>query len=221
MADDPTTAPETPVGDEAPVTDPNPNNASGGTLDDGDTPLGPKGEKALEAFKERARRAEAEAAQLKADLAKAHEATLPEQERAIAEARREAAEAAKAEVRGEILRDRFADKLAVATTGKLADPELLADPDVALKLLGLAEIPTTDTGVVDAGAISAAVARLIEAKPYLAADATSTPGPIDQGARTTSTAQPTIDEQIAEAEAARDWRLAGRLKNQKLVASRG
>jgi hypothetical protein len=149
-----------------------------------DKPLGEAGEKALEAWKQRAKTAEAEAKrakELEAELAALRESQMSDQEKALAEAKREAADAAKAEVLGTVNRRLFASEVKVAAQ-KLADPDLLADPDVAVRLLGLGEIPVTDSGDIDAEAISAAVDAFLAGKPHLAAGATR-PAPLNQGAR--------------------------------------
>ncbi len=184
-----------------------------------DAPLGEAGEKALQAWKDRAKKAEADAKraeslQTELDALKAEKMT--DHEKAIKEAADQAAAAARTEVLGSVNSRLFASELKAATAGKLTDPDLLADPTVALKLLGLDEIPVTATGDIDTEAISGAVAELIAAKPYLAS-ATQTPGSADLGARTTPPAK-TLDTQIAEAEQAGNWKLSGQLKTQKMLA---
>lgn len=214
MSDTPITDPVAPEGApdptaEAPVAPIEPSS-------EGDAPLGPEGEKALQIWKERARAAEREAqrvARLEAELAELRKAQMTDQERAVEEAR----EAARAEVLESVRGDRFLDKLAAISAGKVADAELFADPTVALRLLGFDSIPVTEDGGIDGEAISSALASLIERKPYLAASATHKPGPIDQGART-SVPPASLDDQIREAEKAGDWALAGQLKLQKLAA---
>jgi len=150
-----------------------------------DRPLGEAGEKALAIWKERAKKAEADAkraAELEAELTKLREEQMTDHEKAIAQARREAAEQARAEALATVNERLFRSELKAATAGKLADPDLLADPDVAVKLLGFDEIPVTDSGDIDSEAISAAVASLLEAKPYLGAGSATLPS-ADQGAR--------------------------------------
>jgi len=150
-----------------------------------DKPLAAEGEKALAAWKERAKKAEAEAKRtpaLEAELAALREAQMSEQEKAIDAARKEAADAARAEVLGEATERLFRSELRAATAGKLSDPDLLSDPMVAQRLLGLDEVPVTVTGDIDSEAISTAVAAFLEAKPHLQAGATRPPD-LDQGAR--------------------------------------
>lgn len=191
--------------------------------DAGDKPLGEAGEKALQAWKDRAKKAEADAKRandLEAELAEIKRSQMDDHEKAIDDARREAAEQARAEALGSVNGRLFTAELKAATTGALlpaAAQDLLVDTTVALKLLGLDEIPVTATGDIDSEAISQAVATYVEARPHLAASATQTPGSVDQGARTTAPAK-SIDDEIAEAEAAGNWDLARRLKLHKYAA---
>lgn len=201
-------------------------------VDDPDKPLGPEGEKALNIWKQEARDAKAEVKRLQA--IEAQHATLvaaqmTEQERALATARTEAADEARNEVLGTVNARLFAAELKVAASAaiptadgkhiRLADPSLLTDPEVALRLLGLGEIPVTDSGDIDTEAISTAVAALVAAKPYLAASATPAPGSADQGTRTPPPGAKDLATQIRDAETAGDWGLAGQLKLQMLAAT--
>lgn len=204
--------------------------------------LGPAGVKALEAFKERARQAEkmlgpdksSALAQYRMELASAKRerdeaatelqklraANMTEQEKAIADARAEAAAAAKAEVLGTVNSRLFTAELRAATTGQLlpgAIEDLLLDPTVSLRLLGLSEYPVTDTGDINSEAISQHVAAYVAARPHLAAGAMQPPGPVDQGARPATPAK-TLADQIAEAEAAGNWKLSGQLKTRMQLA---
>lgn len=191
--------------------------------------LGDAGKQAIDRMKAERNAARAEAAAAKAEVDALKAAQMTEQERAIATARAEAAAEAKAEVLGDVNERLFSAALQVAAatdipiadgkTVRIADPSLLADPEVARRLLGLSEIPVTDTGDIDTEAISAAVAALAAAKPYLTASATPTPGSADQGARTPPPPPKDIDSQIVEAEANGDWVAAGQLKLHKLAAS--
>lgn len=149
--------------------------------------LGDPGKKALD--DERAARKAAEKAHKEAlvELEQLRTAALPDNEKLI----KEAVDAARAETRHEVNGRLFAAVLKAETVGKLVDSDLLADPEVAVRLLGFDEIPVTSTGDIDTEAISAAVASLIEAKPYLAGampPGTGTPPPdLGQGARGTPT----------------------------------
>ena len=72
---------------------------------------------------------------------------MTDQEKAIADARKEAAEAARAELTGAVNGRLFTAELRAASAGKLLDSaitDLLVDPGVALKLLGLG---TAATGI--------------------------------------------------------------------------
>lgn len=208
MADDPTTDP---------VDDPS---AEVDQPDEGDKPLGPAGEKALAEWKKRAKENEAgarRAKELEAELEALRQAQMSEQEKALEQAKREAAEAARGEVLGTVNARLFTAELKAATSGALlpaAAQDLLVDTTVALKLLGFDEIPVTSDGDIDSEAISQAVSSYVEARPHLAASATQTPGSVDQGARTTAPAK-SIDDEIVEAEQAGDWDRARRLKLQK------
>lgn len=154
---------------------------------DDDAPLGDKGEKALQAWKDRAKAAEAEAKrskQLETELEELRTAQLSDQEKALKEARDEGRNATLSEVNQRL----FVAELKAATVGKIADPELLSDPEVAVRLLGLGQVPVTESGDIDAEAISVAVDSLLESKPYLASatpPGDGDPAPLDlgQGAR--------------------------------------
>lgn len=193
------------------------------TDDAGDKPLGPGGEKALQAWKERAKKAEADAkraAELQAELDAIKAAQMTDQEKAIADARKEAEAAARAEVLGSVNSRLFTAELKAAMATALrpeAQKDLLVKPEVALALLGLDEYPVTETGDIDSEAISQAVTAYAAARPHLAASATQSPGSADLGARTTPPPKD-IATQIAEAEAAGDWTTAGALKLQQLAA---
>lgn len=127
--------------------------------------LGPEGVKALEAWKSRAKAAEKDAKRaqtLEAELEKFRSDAMSEQERAIADARKEAAEAARNEVLGEVLRDRVADRIRAAAGTQLNDPE------DAVRLLDPEEF-IDDGQIKDGSIISAAIATLLKDKPYLSA----------------------------------------------------
>ena len=139
------------------------------------TALGAAGEKALDAFKQRAREAERtlrderaarEAAE--SELIRLREAGRSETEKAIEKARREAADAAckeeseRAALRvGELMAQRLRDRVALAATGRFVDP------DVAARLLDTDEL-VTDDGSPDEAAIASALDGLLERSPYLA-----------------------------------------------------
>jgi hypothetical protein len=155
-----------------------------------DKPLGPEGEKALEAFKQRAREAEKAAKrvpELEAELAKIREDAMSEQEKALEAARKEALEQGRTSALSEINERLFKAEVKAASAGKVIDTDLLSDPLVAQRILGFENYPTTDDGDIDGAAIASALDKLLEAKPHLAASATRKPGSADQGARPAGT----------------------------------
>lgn len=111
-----------------------------------------------EKWKALSRKNEADLRKAQAAADKAQQSSMSDQEKAIAQAKADA----RNETLAEILKDRVKDKVAVAAAGKLADPgdaeALLGDLDQFI--VG---------GEVDEKGISAAIAKLIEKKPYLAA----------------------------------------------------
>lgn len=161
MADDPTP-------DPVPTPDPAPDKP-----DPDDEPLGDAGTKALEAMKERARKAEreAKAAIARAEAAEAKHKT--EAEKAIDAARKEGAESVQAKVNEKLK----ASAAVAAAAGKLANPKLAA------KLIDLSDITVDDDGEVDEAALSKAIDDLLKTDPYLAADAKPRPGSGGGGAR--------------------------------------
>lgn len=147
--------------------------------DTSDEALRPEGVKALNEWKKRAKEAEREAKRVKeleTQLAQFEEANKTEQEKLIDQARKEAAEAARNEILSEVQRERLETNVIRQATGKLADPE------DAVRFLDL-----NDLGDGNAEAISAAVAELLESKPYLQASAMRPVGDADQGARQSTT----------------------------------
>jgi len=182
-----------------------------------DKPLGSEGEKALQIWKDRAKAAETDAKrakELEAELDQLRTSQMSEHEKAL----KEAAANARNETLSEVNQRLFAAELKAASVGKIADPELLADPEVAVRLLGLDGVPVTDSGDIDAEAISAAVDSFLESKPYLsgATPPGDGPAPLDlgQGARGTqsTTSQLTKNDLVAMSpeqidQARRDGRL--------------
>lgn len=149
--------------------------------------LGDAGKKALQAERDARKAAEKKAKSAEAELAKLREAQMSEHEKAVEAARREGA----TETETRFQRRLFAAEAKVAAAGKLADPTLLADPDVAKNLLGLDDIPM-DGENIDSEAISKAIDQLVEKRPFLKAagqgDATwpsngSEAGPRGDGAK--------------------------------------
>lgn len=121
------------------------------------------------------------------------------------------AEAAKAEVRAEILKDRALDKIEVLAAKAFANPALAA------KLLASDVDSFVNDGKVDTEAINDALKDLLEAEPYLAAaPAKRFQGTADQGTRGNGKAND-LDAQIAAAAAKGDVMAQIRLQNQKIL----
>lgn len=143
-----------------------------------DQPLGPAGEKALQAEKDR-RKAESAKRRAAEDRIKALEAQLkqppegdePDLESIRADAAKEANLAAAQRI--------VKSEVKAAAAGKLADP---AD---AYKFLDLTEFEVDDDGNVDEAEIAEAINDLLERKPYLAAQGGTKKqhGSADGGAR--------------------------------------
>lgn len=171
-----------------------------------DPALGDAGKAALKAERERAAKAERDLKAAQKRLDELETANLNEVDKAIKKAREEATAEAVQALRAE----QVADKIALAATGKFADPT-----DAALMLGDLTRFVTDDG--IDTKAIGAAVDQLLADKPHLAASgAPGTPG-VPKGAR--GGALPSIDEQIAAAQAKGDAREVIRLNGQKLAAA--
>lgn len=179
--------------------------ASGDEDDEGDDSegtdaLGDKGKQALTRMKEK----------LKTERAKRRQA---EQERDAASAtdeadrtRREVETAALSKANNRIVRSEV----------KAAAKGVLADPQDAFRFIDLDQFEVDDDGDVDEDEIAAAIADLVEKKPYLAAQGGKRfQGNGGGGARGRKSAEPTIDEQIAAAETAGNHRLAISLKRRK------
>lgn len=139
--------------DQTPTID----DASQAPPEGGDAPLGPEGEKALEAFKARAREAEKEAKAAKAELEKVRIELLSGQDKAVAEA--------KAEGRREALE--AANQRLVRSEVRALAAGFLADPDDAVHFLDLSQYEPGDDGDFDRKAIQADLAQLVKSKPYL------------------------------------------------------
>ena len=169
-----------------------------------DKPLGPAGEKALQAEKEKRRKAAQELRDAKAEIQRLRNGGDEAAQKAT-----EAEKAAIAKANTKILRA----EVKAAAAGKLANPAL------AVKLLDLSKFEVDDNGDVDQGEIADAISELLREEPYLAAE---TPkrfqGGADQGARK-KVKPASLDERIAEAEANGDWAQARRLKSSKLTQS--
>lgn len=120
-----------------------------------------------------------ELARKAAEFDKLAESQKTELERAVENAKREAAEAVRAEVDGTWKSRVIRSEVKAIAAGKLADP---AD---ALALLDLSGFELDDEGHVDEKGIAAAIDALIAQKPYLAAGTAPAPraATFDAGAR--------------------------------------
>lgn len=159
------------------------------TSEDEDVPLGEPGKKALDAERKARRDAEQARKQLEADIAELKKQNMSEQERAIEEAR----ETTRNETLNSVNRRLFSAEAKASAAGRIADPDLLTDPAVALRLLGFDDVPLADDGDIDSAAISQAVDALLTAKPYLAASATRPAGTADGGPRSTPSGSERVD----------------------------
>jgi len=167
-----------------------------------DEPLGEKGVRALEAEKEKRRKAAAELREARARIAELETKYGDATERE----RREFEQGVLTKANDRIRR---AEVKAIAA-GRLADP---AD---AARFLDLDQFEVGEDGEVDKEAIGEAIDALLKERPYLAAHTGPGPhvqGSINQGVRK-APAEPTLTERIAEAEKAGDWKTSLRLKNQ-------
>ncbi|WUI02102.1 hypothetical protein OHR68_09930 [Spirillospora sp. NBC_00431] len=169
-----------------------------------DKPLGPAGEKALKAEKEKRRKAAEQLREARAELER-----LRNGDDKAAQAAAEAEKAAITKANTKILRA----EVKAAAAGKLANPAL------AVKLLDLNRFEVDDNGDVDAAELADAIDELLRDEPYLAAEKPKRfQGGADQGAR--KKAKPaSLDERIAEAERSNNWAEARRLKSEKLTQS--
>ncbi|MFD0773380.1 hypothetical protein ACFQZ2_05505 [Streptomonospora algeriensis] len=189
-------------------TDPDGDGGEGGEGDpDGAGELGDAGKKALAAQKEkwkseRQKRQEAERrlAELEAAAKKDGGEDDPETIRRKAQAEVMSA----------------ANQRIVSAEVRAAAASKLADPADAAHFLDLSKFEVDDSGDVDSEEIGEAIEDLLKRKPYLAAGATKRfQGSGDSG-QGRGYKQPSLDQQIAEAEKAGDTMRAISLKHQKL-----
>lgn len=184
-----------------------------------DKPLGEAGQKALAAEKdkrrkasERARTAEQRATAAEAEIARLKAGKSGADDKPDAE---EIRRTAREEAQAETLRDRVLDKIEAKAAARFADPE------DAVALLGRRTDEFIDGRRVDVDAILEALDELLEKKPHLAkVKGKSRPDPDrSQGAgKGGNGGAGDLDAQIAEAQAARDFKKVIRLQNQKLAA---
>lgn len=116
---------------------------------------------------------------------------MSEHERAIEQARQEAAEQARSEERARYVSQIAETQVVAAATG------LLANPKLALRLVDVDSFVDPE-GNVDSDAIGAAVARLVEDEPYLAARETR-PAQVQTGPRGGTSADGGINALIRSA----------------------
>ena len=151
-----------------------------------DKPLGPAGEKALAAEKDKRRAESAKRRELEAQLAALKASASADSEKADLDAiKAQAIREANAAAAQRILRS----EIKAAAAGKLADP---AD---AYKFLDLADFEVNENGDVDTAEIADAITGLLTSKPYLKA-AQSGPGSADGGVRKGSRPDQLTREQI-------------------------
>lgn len=184
---------------------------------DGADALGDPGKKALAAMKEREKTARAAAATekaareaIEAELARFRAAAEGREAEHAAELEKRAIEAAALEKANARIKSA---EVRAAATGKLSDPE-----DAQRFLAAeIAALEVGDTGDVDRDAIASLIEGLLETRPYLAAQGRRFEGSPDGGARPPVPVK-SLDEQIAEAEAAGDFATSRQLKAQRLVS---
>lgn len=134
---------------------------------DDDKPLGPKGEKAYQAEKQKRRDAQKQLREWKAlglspaDIKKLIADKSGDDDPDPDQIRDEA----KAEARAEVMRDRIMDKIEAKAARLFADP----DDAAALLMRGREIDEFLDDGKIDVEEIETALNELIETKPYLAA----------------------------------------------------
>lgn len=159
---------------------------------DDDAPLGPKGQKALEAMKKRARAAERENRRLKAERSRSRNGDgddgQGDDDDGDAPDPKKIREQVTAELRAEAARERVLDKLEVHASKAKGDRPPFANPELARQLLkDEADDFLDDQGKPDVEAINERLAELLEDEPYLAAQGSKWQGGGDGGPRKTKT----------------------------------
>lgn len=172
--------------------------------------LGDAGKKAIDAMKAERNTARDELKSLRAEF----------------DAFRAAAEGKQAEHEAKLAEQKIRDEALAAANERIASAELrvaakgLVNDDALADLhlyINPKSIEVDDHGGVDANAITTAINDLISKKPYLGAQGTTRfQGSADGGARNGSRPA-SVDEQIAAAEKAGDWKAANALKAQQLM----
>lgn len=174
---------------------------------DGANQLGDAGKKALAATKEkwkteRQKRQEAERRLAELEAAGKKDGGEDDPETIRRKAQAEVMSAANQRI--------VSAEVRAAAAGRLADP---AD---ASRFIDLTQFEVNDSGDVDAEEIGEAIEDLLKRKPYLAAGANKRFQGGGDGGQGRGSKQPSLDEQIAEAEKAGDTMRAIGLKAQKL-----
>lgn len=152
--------------------------ATDAPADQGEAALGDAGKKALDAMKAKWKEADKQAKEAAAKIAEL-EAKVNGTEADFAKAQE--AQRFKDEALAAANKRILSAEVRAAATGKLNDP---AD---ALVYVDLDSFEVGDDGVVDSEAIGAAIAELVQKKPYLAAQGSRFQGSADGGARNDAT----------------------------------
>lgn len=121
------------------------------------------------------------------ELATVKASQMTEQEKAMADARREGATEVMAKANARLLRA----EVRAAAAGRFADAE------DACRFLDLAQFNVGEDGEVDSKAIATAVGKLLQDKPYLAINRPQGPGSADQGLNGGGNPQPRADDMNA------------------------
>lgn len=179
--------------------------------DDESEELGPKGVKALQTMKDKERAARKELREWKAlGLTPAQIKEMQAKDAGGDQADpEEIRKQAKAEAKAEALRDRVTDKIEAKAARSFADAEDAVA--ILLRSRDIEDFITDDK--IDVDEIADALKELGEKKPHLLAQGKKFQGSADGGARKES--KKSIDDQIAEAEKARNFQLAIALKQQR------
>jgi hypothetical protein len=194
--------------------------AAGDEAPEGAEALGDAGKRAIDAMKAKERAARAELREWKAlgltpadvkALIEGRKADSSEEKPDLDAIRREAERAALSKANQRVIRA----EVKAAAKGIVADDVI---PDLP-RLLDLAQFEVDDDGNLDPEDVRDALADFLNQRPSLAAQGGRRfQGSGDGGARKET--QPSLDEQIRDAETAGDWKLSRRLKNAKFLSER-
>lgn len=147
---------------------------------------------------------------LESQLAEFQKSQMTETEKLVSQARSEAENSVRTEVR----KDRVLDKIEVLSAGKFADVE-----DARLHLGNRVDEFVTDDGQIDTKSIETALAKLLTDKPHLAASGKRFEGVGDGGVRGNAPGQ-TFEQQIADATKAGNHLLVIALKRQQAALNK-